>query len=951
MVDESAPHTRVRTDGKFFRLGQQKFHLRGICYGPFGTDADLSGVPSPEQVRSDFEQLLALGANLLRVYQVPPRWLLDLALECQLRLLIDLPWAHDRCFLDSRQSQREVRAVVREAARACAAHPAVCAFSVAREIPPEIVRWSGPSAVERFLEILADEARSIDPECLCTFLNSPATECLQPRNLDFICFQVEGAEGRAFEDYLTRLQSVAGGKPLVLGELHTDASSGGDTAGADGLAWRIEAAFRGGLAGAIAYRYTDAGFEPESLTGAGGPGLTTAEREPKPGCFALEQTFQAVPYFPLERYPMVSVVVAARNAGPTLAGCLDSLTRLNYPDYEIILVDDGSTDDTPEIASRFETVGYSRQQSMGLSMARNTGIAVAQGEIVAFIDADCHADEDWLYYLVGDLLRGGQAGVGGHCLPSRGNPAVSAALRVLPGGRAPVLLSEREAEQIPGCNMAFWKSSLEEIGGFDPALRQAGEDVDLCWRLLRNGHGLGFSPAGLVRDSRASTVGAYLRRQESQGEADALLTRKYPECFDPFDGRVWRGHRHTPGRFGPVFQHPLGYQGRLATAAFPARQATDSVPGLIVCTSFEYHVLVTLPLVALSATLSFLLPVALASLALSLAVCVACAAQADIPRPQRRFWSRPLVALLFLLQPMVRGWARWQRRLTLHPLPKPARARLGFLCGQESPGPARERDYWGDTTMDRLEFVRLIQRRLDEIGWPAEVEDGWGDYDLEIFGHRWSRVQLTTVSEEGPDRRLFRCRLRSRWSRPALLGFWTAFAAEVFAIGILGHGRFWPWLVLLSMGVFGGLLHREARKLRRGFAAFLDETAAQEKMTRLCYDPARKTFVPAQPARSAAAPSVGSEVFVEQFGTQDEDDRHQDGTDEARASADDDLGAQPRSQPLTQAHDHARAVEHLLAGDEDPQRRGVAREVHQFGVRRGAREMETQPPHESHGPE
>jgi hypothetical protein len=588
---------------------------------------------------------------------------------------------------------------------------------------------------------------------------------------------------------------------------------------------------------------------------------------------------------------------------------------------------------------------------MGLSMARNIGIAAAQGEVVAFIDADCRADEDWLYYLVADLLRGGHVGVGGRCLPPPGNSAVAAALRALPGDPEPVMLSEREAEQIPGCNMAFWKSSVEEIGGFDPVLRKAGEDADLCWRFIRSGHRIGFSPSGLVRHSRRSTVGAYLRQQEGQGEAEALLMRKHPECFHPFGGRVWRGHRYTPARFGPVMRHPLCYHGRFATAWAQTRQTTGSVPGLMLCTSLEYHVLVTLPLVALSATLSFLFPLALASLALSLGVCVACAAQADIPRRQRRFWSRPLLALLFFLQPMVRGWARWQGRLTLHPLPKRTRTCLASLRRKAAQGPVRERYYWGDTTMDRLEFVHVILRRLDETGWLAEVDGGWCDYDMEIYGHRWSRLQLTTVSEDGPDRRLFRCRLRSRWSRPALLGFWTAFAAEVFAVGILGHGRLWPWLVLLSMGVFGWLLHREARKLRQGFAALLDETAEQWKMTQLRYDPDQETFVPAQPSPSTSVPSPRGEVLVEQLRTHDEHDGHQNGTDEPRASADDHLRAQSRSQPLAQTHGHARAVEHLLAGDEHQQRSRVAGEVHQFGVSRGAREIEAQPPHEGHGPE
>ena len=116
--------------------------------------------------------------------------------------------------------------------------------------------------------------------------------------------------------------------------------------------------------------------------------------------------FGAAPYFPLPRFPRVSVVVASYNGERTLRACLDSLTRLNYPDYEVILVDDGSADTTRQIAFTHPTSASSATRKPRPFRGPNTGIAAATGEIVAFTDSDCRADEDWLYYLVGGLLRG-----------------------------------------------------------------------------------------------------------------------------------------------------------------------------------------------------------------------------------------------------------------------------------------------------------------------------------------------------------------------------------------------------------------------------------------------------------------------------------------------------------------------------------------------------------------
>ena len=492
---------RPSVDGKFFRIGEQKFCLKGLAYGPFRPNEAGEPFASPEQTRRDFEQIRTLGANLLRIYEVPPRWFLDLAAEQELKLLIDIPWSKHLCFLDDPELRNSARAAVRAAVNACESHPAVFAFSVANEIPPDIVRWSGVRAVTDFIDELIDLAKQVDPECLCTYSSFPSTEFLRPRNVDFISFNIYLHQPKPFEQYLARLQMLADTKPLVLAEFGLDSRHAGEAGQADFLSWQIESAFRAGLAGTVLFSYTDDWFRGGCQIEDWAFGLTTRDRVPKPAFAAVRSLYPVAPYFPLPRHPKVSVVVACYNGARTLKTCLESLQRLNYTDYEVILVDDGSTDATPAIARAYPQVRYLRQDNHGLSVARNTGIAAGQGEIIAFTDADCRADEDWLYYLVGDLLDGHYAGIGGHNFLPPEDSLVAAAVMVSPGGPAHVMVTDREAEHVPGCNMAFYKWALEEIGCFDPVFRIAGDDVDICWRLLERGFKLGFSPAEIGRAS------------------------------------------------------------------------------------------------------------------------------------------------------------------------------------------------------------------------------------------------------------------------------------------------------------------------------------------------------------------------------------------------------------------------------------------------------------------
>ncbi|HWW02827.1 MAG TPA: glycosyltransferase [Candidatus Acidoferrum sp.] len=842
---------RVSVDGKFFRLDEKKFYVKGLAYGPFAPNAAGQPSASPDQTAIDFAQIRELGANLIRVYDVPAKWFLDLAAEHRLKVLIDIPWNQQQCFLDTPQSREEARDAVRRAVFACGRHPAVFAYSVANEIPADVVRWSGARAVEDFIDDLIQQARRADPNCLCTYTNFPPTEFLHPQNVDFVCFNVYLHHEQPFKSYLARLQMQAEAKPLLLGEFGIDSLREGETRKCEMLAWQIEGAFRGGLAGAIVFSFTDDWWRGGRPVEDWQMGLTTPNRRPKESFWAVQKAFRVAPLFLLRRYPKVSVVVASFNGDRTLKGCLDSLEVLNYPNYEIILVDDGSSDSTPQIASQHPKVRYFRHEAnLGLSVARNTGIAAANGELVAFTDADCRADEDWLYYLVGDLLNGEFAGIGGPNLLPPEDSAVAAAVMVSPGGPAHVMLTDRQAEHIPGCNMAFFKWALDELGGFDPIFRQAGDDVDLCWRLQQAGYKIGFSPAGFVWHYRRSTVGAYLRQQHGYGEAEALLVRKHPEYFNRLGGSLWRGRIYTAARVGLWLQRPIIYRGLFGSAGFQSVYSPEPALTLMFCTTLEYHVLVTLPLWIVSVSFHHLLPLAIASLAVSLGVCAAAGAQAPLAKTRARPWSRPLVTLLYLLQPIVRGWARYQGRLLFRPAPLAAQQTLDSVALRDSVRPLKEVDYWSAEPINRLAFIANVVRHLDQQGWPNRTDIGWGDYDVEINGSRWTSLQLATVSEDhSRTQHLLRCRLRARWSLAAKVAFWSLAGLEVLALGFLATQSPWLWLVLFSLPLLAWWVHREHRTLRSMLVVFLDVRAKEWTLTKVRPDsterPAQRTARPA----------------------------------------------------------------------------------------------------------
>src|SRR5262245_26451536 len=176
---------RVRVDGLALSFAGKRLRLQGVTYGPFAPNAAGEPLPDLEVVADDFDRMRDAGINAIRTYHVPPRWLLELADDREMFVLIDVPWRKHLCFLDSAEARKEARAAVRKAASRGAGHPSVLAYSIGNEIPPDVLRWHGHRRARRFLSELADTAHQADPQGLVTYGSYPPTEYLDLPFVDF----------------------------------------------------------------------------------------------------------------------------------------------------------------------------------------------------------------------------------------------------------------------------------------------------------------------------------------------------------------------------------------------------------------------------------------------------------------------------------------------------------------------------------------------------------------------------------------------------------------------------------------------------------------------------------------------------------------------------------------------------------------------------------------------
>jgi GT2 family glycosyltransferase len=773
---------RVAISGKFFRLDSSTFFIKGVTYGTFAPGQDGHQFPSPERVEGDFALMSARGINAVRLYTPPRPDMLDEAERWGLRLMVGVPWTQHVAFLDDARSAREIRRQVSAGVAELHRHKAVMLFALGNEIPPAVVRWHGRKRVERFLREMLDEARQAAPEAYFTYVNYPPTEFLELDAFDVCSVNVYLHDPQRLRAYLARLQHLAGHKPLLLAEAGADSIREGETGQAELTAMHVRAAFSEGLCGAFAYAWTDEWWRGGQDVSDWAFGLVDRQRRPKRALAAVTQAFEEAPFPEPERqkWPKVSVVVCAYNAADTLEDCLSSLETLTYPNYEVLVVNDGSKDATPQIAQahvseRLRVIDV--YPNGGLSAARNVGLAQASGEIVAYTDADVRVDPEWLTYLVQPFLRSDVVGSGGPNVVPPDDPWIAQCVARAPGGPTQVMLDDRIAEHVPGCNMAFRRDALLAIGGFNPVFLRAGDDVDVCWRLQAQGGAIGFAPSALVWHHHRSSVKAYWRQQIGYGEGELWLAPHHP---DKFAGRhvLWRGRIYSPLPFVRSLTRARINAGVWGTAAFPSVYFTGAPAHQYLPHSAQWQALwIALLAGGLAALVSPWTAAALGALLLGLmmlsatvAKCVRYALRSDLqglpPIPgltakasRRRY--RGMVAWLHFLQPLAR--LRGLMRGLMNPPEAPALDAAGlpersWLSGPREIvaalklllGDTLTARFWGETWTSIETVLGGVVKELRAAGVRTiAVDDGWEhDRDVSVGLGPWARVDLRALVEE-----------------------------------------------------------------------------------------------------------------------------------------------------------------------------------------------------------
>ena len=245
-----------------------------------------------------------------------------------------------------------------------------------------------------------------------------------------------------------------------------------------------------------------------------------------------------------DKIPAVSVVICAYNVSTLINTILESMKKQTFTDFEVVVVNDGSSDDTSALAKQ----GGARVldiEHQGLSAARNAGINAARADIVAIIDADCHATETWVQEIY-DMLQSGETVVTGDtqiphstflgdCISGLGYPG---------GGQLgfdkmwPVD-DNGYTTHLAGGNCAFLKNAIQKLGAFNPQLTITADDVYLSMKILQKGLKIKYNPTMIMYHPARKDLKSFVKWHYARGKGSYAFKKQVGSFRQFYSLRWW----------------------------------------------------------------------------------------------------------------------------------------------------------------------------------------------------------------------------------------------------------------------------------------------------------------------------------------------------------------------------------------------------------------------------
>jgi glycosyltransferase involved in cell wall biosynthesis len=228
------------------------------------------------------------------------------------------------------------------------------------------------------------------------------------------------------------------------------------------------------------------------------------------------------------QFPKVAIVIPTYNSATTILQSIEACLRQEYEgEIEVIVVDDGSTDQTSSMLSQYSNVHFIRQRNCGPAKARNTGWKSSKSDLICFTDSDCVPHPHWVRDFIPSFENQQVGGVGGSYNILNHEFLLAKCIQEEIYYRHKYM--PKKAAFLGSYNACFRRKILEQVGGFDESFRMAsGEDNDLSYKVSNLGYTLIFDPHNTVGHYHPTKLWKYYRRQLSHGYWRMKIYKNHP---------------------------------------------------------------------------------------------------------------------------------------------------------------------------------------------------------------------------------------------------------------------------------------------------------------------------------------------------------------------------------------------------------------------------------------